>query len=196
MTIHITFFHDVSDEQLDVWFCDHRLYGEVDGEELSSGELISVINSLNEADTVRLIKECGGPKRFRHAYRKLHYENPVKTLDRDLKGNNSSLEEYLEISYRAGLNPLPALRARGIVVRFGGQNAACPHFTNEDVIVTLDEGYVTVVYNPWNADTAARIVNKGLKFRLEQAADIKRNRETRLKNRVIRKNIVKYSSED
>lgn len=185
-----------NDERFEVYFCENRLSGEINGERLSNAELVSVIESLNEWETEQLIKACGGAKKFRHAYRKLHYENPVKTLDRDLKGNNSSLEEYLEISYRAGLNPLPALRARGIVVRFGGQNAACPHFTNEDVIVTLDEGYVTIVPNPWDSETAMNIVNKNLRFRLSQAAEIKRNKKFRLKNRIIRKRIVKYSSED
>ncbi|MFA5657405.1 MAG: hypothetical protein WDA37_11745 [Dysgonamonadaceae bacterium] len=192
----ISFYDEDLNECLEIRLCDHRLYGQIDGEELSNSELISVIDSLNEVDTVRLIKECGGPRRFRHAYRKLHYENPVKVLDRELKDQNSSLEEYLQLSYRAGLNPLPALRSRNIVVRFGGQNTISPHFTNEDIIVCLYEGYVSIVYNPWNADTAARIVNKGLQFQLDQAADIKRNKEHRLKNRIVRKRIVKYSEED
>lgn len=193
-----TFYNsdECPDERFEVYFCENRLSGEIDGERLSNNELINEIDSLDEIDTVKLIKACGGPKKFRHAYRKLFYEHPVKVLDRELKDQNSSLEEYLELSYRAGLNPLPALRARDIVVRFGGQNTTHPHFTNEDIIVCLDSGYVTVIYNPWNADTAARIVNKGLQFQLDQAADIKRNRETRLKNRVIRKRIVKYSEED
>jgi len=193
----ISFYHPVSDEQFDVLFCDHRLYGQIDGEELSNDELISVINSLNESDKIKLIRACNGPKRFKHAYRKLHYEHPVKVLDRELKElNSSSLEDYLELSYRAGLNPLPALRAKGIKVRFGGQNTTHPHFTDEDIIVTYDDGYVTVIYNPWNRETAMNAVNKNLKFRLEQAAEIKKNREFRLKNRIVRKKIIKYSSED
>jgi len=192
----ITFYHPVSDEQFDVYFVDHRLYGMIDGEELSKDEMVSVIASLNESDTIKLIKACGGAKKFKHAYRKLHYENPVKTLDRDLKEiHSSSLEDYLELSYKAGLNPLPALRARGIKVKFSGQNTR-PHFTDEDIAVTYDEGYVNILFNPWNRETAKNIVNKDLKFRLDQAADKKRNREYRLKNRIIRKKIVRYSSED
>jgi len=193
----ISFYHEVSNEQFDVLFCDHRLYGQIDGEELSNDEMISVINSLNESDTIKLVRACGGPKRFKHAYRKLFYENPVKILDRDLKElHSSSLEDYLQLSYRAGLNPLPALRARGIVVRFGGQNTISPHFTNEDIIVCLNEDFVTVLFNPWNRETEKNLVNRGLQFRLDQAADIKKNREARQKRRVIRKKIIKYSSED
>ena len=193
----ISFYHPVSDEQFDVLFCDHRLYGQIDGEELSNDELISVINSLDESDTIKLVRACGGPKRFKHAYRKLHYENPVKTLDRDLKEiHSSSLEEYLQLSYRAGLNPLPALRAKNIKVKFGGENTIHPHFTDEDIIVCLNEGYVSILFNPWNRETEKNIINKGLQFQLDQAADIKRNREYRLKNRIIRKKIVRYSSED
>ena len=192
----ISFYHEVSNEQFDVLFCDHRLYGQIDGEELSNDEMISVIDSLNESDKIKLIKACGGPKRFKHAYRKLHHENPVKALDRELKDQNSSLEEYLQLSYRAGLNPLPALRAKNIKVKFGGENSINPHFTDEDIIVCLQDGYVTVLFNPWDSETATRIVNKGLQFRLDRAADIKKNREYRLKNRIIRKRIIKYSEED
>ena len=198
----ISFYHEVSNEQFDVLFCDHRLYGQIDGEELSNDEMISVINSLNESDTIKLVRACGGPKRFKHAYRKLFYENPVKILDRDLKElHSSSLEDYLQLSYRAGLNPLPALRARGIVVRFGGQNTISPHFTNEDIIVCLNEDFVTVLFNPWNRETETNLINKGLKFQLEKAARLKEfndrfEPEPEPKKRVIRKRIIKYSSED
>lgn len=196
MSYTIGFYNECSDEYLEIAFCNHRLYGNLDGEDLTPNELINCINSLNECDIVRLIKACGGPKRFKHAYRKLHWESPVKRLDRELKEvNSSSLEDYLELSYRAGLNPLPALRARGIKVKFGGENYINPHFTNEDIIVCLNDGYVTVIYNPWNRETATRIVNKGLQFKLDQASDRKKNREYRLKNRIIRKRIVKYTED-
>jgi len=192
----ISFYHEVSNEQFDVLFCDHRLYGQIDGEELSNDEMISVINSLNESDTIKLVRACGGPKRFKHAYRKLFYENPVKILDRDLKElHSSSLEDYLQLSYRAGLNPLPALRAKGIKVKFGGENTRDPHFTNEDIAVTYDEGFVKVLFNPWNRETETNIINKGLQFKLDQASDRKKNREFRLKNRIIRKRIVKYTED-
>ena len=192
----ISFYNEDLNECLEICFHNHCLYGNLDGEDLSNAELIDCINSLNECDTIRLIKACNGPKRFKHAYRKLFWESPVKRLDRELKDQNSSLEEYLQLSYRAGLNPLPALRSRNIVVRFGGQNTISPHFTNEDIIVCLYEGYVSIVYNPWNADTATRIVNKGLQFKLDQASDVKRNREYRQKHRIVRKKIVRYSEED
>jgi len=196
----ISFFHPVSDEQFDVFYVDHRLYGQIDGEELSSDELISVISSLNEHDTIQLIRACGGAKRFKHAYRKLLWESPVKILDRELKDQDSSLEEYLELSYRAGLNPLPALRARGIVVRFGGQNYISPRFTNEDVIVTLNEGYVNIIYNPWNRETETNLLNRGLKFQLEKAARLKEFNDRfepkpEPKKRVIRHKIIKYSED-
>ena len=173
----IRFYDEEMNESLVICFCDHRLYGNIDGEDLTPNELINCINSLSEIDTVRLIRECGGAKKFKHAYRRLFWESPVKILDRELRENNSSLEEYLQLSYRAGLNPLPALRARNIVVRFGGQNTISPHFTDEDVIVCLNEGFVTVLFNPWNRETETNIINKGLQFRLDQAADIKRNTE-------------------
>ena len=191
----IRFYDEEMNESLVICFCDHRLYGNIDGEDLTPNELINCINSLDEIDTVKLIKACNGAKKFKHAYRRLFWESPVKVLDRELKDQNSSLEEYLQLSYRAGLNPLPALRARNIVVRFGGQNTISPHFTNEDIIVTYDNGYVTVIYNPWNRETEKNLVNKGLQFRLDRAADIKRNREARSKKRVIWKKIVKYSED-
>ena len=192
----ITFFHPVSDEQFDVLYCDHRLYGQIEGEELSNDEMISVIDSLNESDKIKLIKACGGARRFKHAYRKLLWESPVKVLDRELRENHSSsLEEYLQLSYRAGLNPLPALRAKNIKVKFGGENTIHPHFTNEDIIVCLQDGYVTVLFNPWNRETEMNLINKGLKFQLDQAADKKRNREARQKHRVVWKKIVKYTED-
>ena len=198
----ISFYHEVSNEQFDVLHCDRRLYGQIDGEELSNDEMISVIDSLNESDKIKLIKACGGPKRFKHAYRKLYYENPVKVLDRELKElHSSSLEDYLELSYRAGLNPLPALRAKNIVVRFIGESTINPHFTDEDILVSLKDGYVTVIYNPWNSETEMNLINKGLKFQLEKAARLKEfndrfEPEPEPKKRVIRKRIIKYSSED
>jgi len=193
----ISFYDEEKNESLEIAFCDCRLYGNIDGEDLSNDELISVIDSLDESDTIKLVRACGGPKRFKHAYRKLYYENPVKILDRDLKElHSSSLEDYLQLSYRAGLNPLPALRARGIKVKFGGENTRDPHFTNEDIIVCLQDGFVKVLFNPWNRETETNLINKGLQFRLDQAADIKKNREARQKRRVIRKKIVRYSSED
>ena len=191
----ISFYLNEDDDSLDIYFHDNRLHGVLNGETLTDYELITEINSLDEVDTVKLIRACNGPKRFKHAYRKLFHEHPVKILDRELRENNSSLEEYLELSYRAGLNPLPALRSRDIVVRFGGQNTISPHFTDEDIIVCLNEGFVTVLFNPWNRETETNIVNKDLKFQLEQAADIKKNREYRLKNRIVRKKIIKYSED-
>ena len=188
-------FYINEDDSLDIYLYNNRLYGELNGETLSDYELINEINSLDECDTVKLIKACGGAKKFKHAYRKLFYENPVKVLDRELRENHSSsLEEYLQLSYRAGLNPLPALRAKGIKVKFSGQNTR-PRFTNEDIAVTYDEGFVNIIYNPWDSETETNIVNKGLQFQLDRAADKKRNREYRLKNRIVRKRIVKYTED-
>ena len=168
----ISFYDEDLNECLEICLCENRLYGNLDGEDLSNAELIDCINSLDESDTIRLIKACNGPKRFKHAYRKLLWESPVKVLDRELRENHSSsLEEYLQLSYRAGLNPLPALRAKNIKVKFGGENTIHPHFTNEDIIVCLQDGYVTVLFNPWNRETEKNLVNKGLQFRLDQAAN-------------------------
>ena|SRR5690554_1600917 len=198
-----TFYNsdECPDERFEVYFCENRLSGEIDGEPLTNNELINEINSLDEVDTVRLIKVCGGAKRFRHAYRKLFWEPPVKVLDRELRENNSSLEEYLELSYRAGLNPLPALRARGIKVKFVGEYIGVwtvnQNFENEDLKVAYNfMGGVQIATNPWNRETETNIVNKDLKYRLSQAADIKRNKEHRLKSRIVRKRIIKYSEED
>ena len=189
-------FYNEDDDNLDIYLHNNRLYGELNGETLSDYELINEINSLNESDTIQLIKACGGAKRFRHAYRKLLWESPVKVLDRELRENHSSsLEEYLQLSYRAGLNPLPALRAKGIKVKFGGENTTHPHFTDEDIIVCLQDGFVNVLFNPWNRETEKNLINKGLQFQLDQAADKKRNREARSKKRVVWKRIIKYTED-
>ena len=195
----IRFYDEEMNESLVICFCDHRLYGNIDGEDLTPNELINCINSLSEIDTVKLIKACNGAKRFKHAYRKLFWESPVKNLDRELKDQNSSLEEYLELSYRAGLNPLPALRSKNIKVKFGGQNTISPHFTDEDILVSLKDGYVTVIYNPWNRETETNLINKGLQFQLDKAARLKefndRFEPVEPKKRVIRKKIIKYSED-
>jgi len=62
-------------EMFDVYFNENRLFGEIDGEVLSNAELIDCIDSMTEIGTIRLIKACGGPKRFLHAYRELFRED-------------------------------------------------------------------------------------------------------------------------
>ena len=170
-------------------------------EPLPNNELIDRINSLSPADKVGLIERCGGSKRAKKMFRKLYYYPPIKALEWELKKQDSSLIKYLELSCRAGLDPLPALRARGIKVKFVGEYIGVwtvnQNFENEDLKVAYNfMGGVQIATNPWNRETETNLINKGLKFRLSQAADKKRNRETRLKNRTIRKKIIKYSSED
>jgi hypothetical protein len=97
------------------------------------------------------------------------------------------------------LNPLPALRAKNIKVRFIGENAINPHFTDEDILVTLKDGYVTVLFNPWDSETETNLINKGLKFQLDKAARLKefndRFEPVEPKKQVIRKKIIKYSED-
>jgi len=93
------------------------------------------------------------------------------------------------------------LREAGIKVKFVGEYIGVwtvnQNFENEDLKVAYNfMGGVQIATNPWSRETAMNAVNKNLKFRLDQAADIKKNRETRSKKRVIRKRIVKYSEGD
>jgi len=73
--------------------------------------------------------------------------NPLRQLRADLRSQGTTLEEFLEVCYNCGLNPLPMLRVKGINVKYFKNTSYC------DVSVSHDErDRVVLSYPDYGSD--------------------------------------------
>jgi len=59
--------------------------------------------------------------------------NPLRKLRADLRNQGTTLEEFLDLCYSCGLNPLPMLREEGINIRYYKDTSYCDvsvHYSN------------------------------------------------------------------
>lgn len=84
-----------------------------------------------------------GVKRFKKAYRKSRWLSQLRKVKVNFRDADTTLESWLETCYKAGVNPLPALRERGLKVIWGCQ---CPQ--NYDLSVYWSDGQSLTLGTP------------------------------------------------
>lgn len=69
-------------------------------------------------------------------------KNPLRKLRTDLRNQGMTLEEFLDLCYDCGLNPLPMIREKGINIKYYKDTSYCDvsvHHEGERIVLTYPD---------------------------------------------------------
>jgi hypothetical protein len=124
-----------------------------------------------------------GVKRFKKAYRKSLWISPLRRVKLNFINADTTLANWLRTCYLAGINPLPALRDRGLKVIWG---CSCPQ--DYDLAVYWSDNGALVLGTP-NLNPVT-LSGKYLDMQEEKRM------YPALKRRIVHKSIRKQSEEE